>query len=109
MTALIWCPFPDEDQARQIGNVLLDEKLVGCVNILPAIHSIFEWGDERGNANEVGVLFKTSGELLEAAVTRIEALHPYQSPAILGWPCPVSNAKTEAWLEQFGAARTGNE
>lgn len=37
---LVWCPFPDEDEARQAAGALLDEGLIACANIVPGLVSL---------------------------------------------------------------------
>jgi len=96
--ALVWCPFPDGDSAAAAADVLITERLVACANILPAMRSLFVWQGERGDTQEAGVLFKTDGSLLNRAIARIEALHPYNEPAILGWRCDAAAPATAAWL-----------
>lgn len=95
--ALIWCPFPDEASARQAVGALLEERLIACGNIIPGIRSLFSWQGERGDSGECGVLFKTTAAQLEAAMARLEALHPYDTPAILGMPADATPATLD-WL-----------
>ncbi len=54
-------------------------------------------------AEETGALFKTNSALLDKAIERIEALHPYDQPAILGWVCDGSSRGTANWLGKIGA------
>lgn len=96
--ALIWCPFPDAATAAATAKTLLDERLVACVNILPAMISLFEWNGERGEASETGALFKTDAALLDRAVTRLGEEHPYDEPAIVAWRCDAASPGTVAWL-----------
>ncbi|GAA4047512.1 divalent-cation tolerance protein CutA [Parerythrobacter jejuensis] len=98
MSAMIWAPFPDHEAARTAAGILLDEKLVACANILGSVESIFDWGGERTNAAEIGVLFKTDATILDQAVARIEDLHPYKAPAILGWRADAPARATRDWL-----------
>ena len=100
MSALIWCTFPDKKAARYVADILLDEGLVACANIIDGMISLFVWDGERGEDRETGVLFKTNSERLNAAVSRIEVLHPYKTPAILGWKCDVVTDATRGWLAQ---------
>lgn len=100
--ALIWCPFGNEEDAVIAANTLLDERLVACANIMPAMHSIYIWRGERGDAHECGVLFKTRADLLDQAMARLGALHPYDSPAIIGWTADRTSAGTAAWLKELG-------
>jgi periplasmic divalent cation tolerance protein len=96
--ALIWCPFPDAATASATAKTLLDERLVACANILPAMISLFDWNGERGEAGEAGVLFKTDAALLERAIGRLGEEHPYDEPAILAWRCDAASPGTAAWL-----------
>lgn len=98
MSALIWCPFPDTEAARAVAEVLLEERLVTCVNILGDMQSMFVWGGVRQTGSETGVVLKTHADRLDQAIARIEALHPYDTPAILGWNCDAATEATRAWL-----------
>lgn len=100
---LVWCPFPDAADAARVANVLLDEGLIACANIMPAMQSLYVWNAERGESRECGVLFKTAARRLGAVIARIEALHPYDTPAITGWHCDAASGATLDWL----AAVTG--
>lgn len=104
--SLVWCPFPDKVVAREISTQLLEEKLIGCANILGQIDSIFEWDGVRGDSIEVPVLFKTSADTLEHLIERIGELHPYDAPAILGWHCDAGHPSTLAWLGALGSGGT---
>ena len=107
MTALIYCPFPDQETADEIGATLLDEELIGCINIGGPIRSLFVWDGECGEGTEVPALLKTNARLLDRAVVRLESLHPYDAPAILGWNCDAAGAGTQAWLDGIGPASAG--
>ena len=97
--ALIWCPFGDIQSAEAVADALLEERLIACANILPAVRSLYRWNGERGEGGEVAVLFKTRADLLDAAVARLEALHPYDTPAISGWRCDAVGVAMLSWLE----------
>ncbi|MDF8333500.1 divalent-cation tolerance protein CutA [Novosphingobium cyanobacteriorum] len=96
--ALIWCPFADEASAEAVAGALLDEGLVACANILPGVRSLYRWKGARGEGREVGVLFKTTSTALARAIARLEALHPYEAPAIAGWVCDAAGSATVGWL-----------
>jgi periplasmic divalent cation tolerance protein len=96
--ALIWCPFPDAATAAATAKTLLDERLVACANIMPAMLSLFEWNGERGEASEAGALFKTDAALLDRAIARLAEEHPYEEPAVVAWRCDGATPGTAAWL-----------
>lgn len=96
--ALVWCPFPDATSARSIAGVLLDEGLIACANILGPIESHFVWEGTRAAGTETGVLFKTLAESLPQVIARLGDLHPYDTPAIIGWACDTAHPASLAWL-----------
>lgn len=99
--ALIWCPFESEDAAAQAASQLLDEGLIACANLIPGVRSLYVWQGERGEARECGALFKTEAGLLDKAVARLAAIHPYDTPAIAGWLADAVPPVTAAWLGEL--------
>lgn len=99
MSALIWSTFPDRAAAEALAAQLLDQRLIACANIMNGMQSLFEWDGERDAGEECGVLFKTHARLLRRAVARIEQLHPYDAPAVMGWCCEAPAPATAAWLD----------
>jgi periplasmic divalent cation tolerance protein len=99
--ALIWSPFASEEDAARIAAQLLDEGLIACANILPGVRSLYVWKGERGEARECAALFKTTQGLLDQAVARLAAIHPYETPAIAGWRADTVPPATAEWLEEL--------
>jgi periplasmic divalent cation tolerance protein len=99
--ALIWSPFADEDSAAAAAARLIEEGLVACANIIPQMRSLYVWRGERGETRECGVLFKTDAALLEQATRRLAELHPYETPAVIGWRADSVAPATAAWLGEL--------
>lgn len=96
--ALVWCPFPDPETARNVAKKMLAEKFVACANILPPMESVFEWDGAISSDRETAVLFKTTGDRLEGLIVRLGECHPYDTPAIIGWRCDSAHPATKTWL-----------
>lgn len=96
--AIVWCPFPDAETAKYIAGTLLTEERIACANIMPAIQSVFEWNGEVSSATESAAIFKTTAQHLEGLITRLGELHPYETPAILGWLVDETHPETMNWL-----------
>lgn len=75
---VIMTTYPDEDSAKEFAHLLVDEKLVSCVNILPAMLSIYRWKGEKQVGTEHQLFIKT----IKPAAANIEKLlkqhHPYE-------------------------------
>jgi len=98
LSALIWSTFASEADAEGAANALLDEGLIACANLFPGVRSLYAWNGERGESREVGALFKTDARVLDRAVARLAELHPYDSPAIVGWRVDAAAPATAQWL-----------
>lgn len=99
--ALIWCPFGNEEAAAEAARQLLDERLIACANLVPGMRSLYVWRGERGEARECGALFKTEARLLDKAIARLAAIHPYETPAIAGWRTDATPPSTAEWLGEL--------
>jgi periplasmic divalent cation tolerance protein len=104
--ALIWSSFADEASAAEAAGRLLDEGLIACANLLPGMRSLYQWRGERDEARECAALFKTDGALLDRALARLGEIHPYDTPAIVGWRADAAAPATVAWLGEL-AERAG--
>ncbi|MGB7419819.1 MAG: divalent-cation tolerance protein CutA [Erythrobacter sp.] len=98
--ALVWSPFPDSESARKAARIMLVEGLVACANILPGVQSVFLYESNARTANEVVAVLKTRAAMLDIVIARLGALHPYETPAILGWRADVAHPATSGWLEE---------
>lgn len=104
MTALVWCPCPDEETALALARQLVEEGLAACGNALGPMRSVFVWQGAVDEARETGLLLKTDARLLDRAVARLEEIHPYDEPAVLGWRCDAAGQAAAAWLGALGGA-----
>jgi len=100
--ALVWCPFPDGETAEIVAGLLIDEGLIACANMIGQIVSVFAWQGKRERTTETGVVLKTNSALLDRAIMRLAALHPYEEPAITGWVCDGAAPATISWLGALG-------
>lgn len=88
-----------EDKAPGFVRSLCEERWIACGNIIPGMRSIYWWKGEICDDPEALVLMETVADLLEPAMARIVALHPYETPKIIATtPSAVSEA-FEAWAK----------
>jgi periplasmic divalent cation tolerance protein len=82
----VYATFADEEEARRIGRMVVEEGLAACVNVLGTCHSIYRWQGAVEEADEVAAIFKTAAARAEALVERVGELHSYSVPAAIIWP-----------------------
>lgn len=89
---------PDEEVAGRLAHAVVAEGLVACVNLVPAVRSIYRWeGDVQDDA-EVLLVMKTTEENMEALCARIDALHPYDLPEVLALPAVGGSVAYLDWV-----------
>jgi periplasmic divalent cation tolerance protein len=89
------------DEANKLGRTLVEERLVACATLLPAVQSIYHWNDQIQSAPETMVLLKTSTDRLAQLEKRLKELHSYRVPEFLVLPVESGSAAYLQWL--FGA------
>jgi periplasmic divalent cation tolerance protein len=83
---LVLSTFPDAASAQRIGRQLVEEKCAACVNLLPAVESIYWWEGKVEQAKETLAFFKTTVDRFEALQSTLRQLHPYEVPEIIALP-----------------------
>lgn len=74
---------PDGDTAERLGRLLVEERLAACVNVVPAITSIYRWEGRVESDQETLLVIKTSTGGFETLRRRVVELHPYDTPEVL--------------------------
>jgi periplasmic divalent cation tolerance protein len=80
---LVFVTFPDLTCAREIGTAMVQSQLAACVNLLPAVESIYRWQSRIESSKEVLGLFKTTEASLRKFEARLKEMHPYDVPELI--------------------------
>lgn len=81
----IYATAPDLDAGERIADALVESRAAACVNLIPAIRSVYRWQGKVERADEVALIVKTTTQSADAARALIKAIHPYETPSIAAW------------------------
>jgi periplasmic divalent cation tolerance protein len=95
---LVYTTFPDLASALTIGEALVREHLIACINVLPGMRSVYSWKGAVERSDEVAAILKSREGLAEALSVALKARHPYDTPIILHLPVAGADADTTAWI-----------
>ena len=96
---LICTTFASEDEARNIVNILLRERLVSCCQI-SNIESHYHWKGSIEHAQEFLVQMKTRRSLYTAVESCIREHHSYTIPEIVAYDILKGNSAYLDWIRQ---------
>lgn len=83
---LVLTNVPDAAIAQALAEQLVEKRLAACVNILPAVQSVYQWQGAVERANEFALLIKTVQARYAEVQAAIKAVHPYDVPEIIALP-----------------------
>jgi periplasmic divalent cation tolerance protein len=86
MYALVYITTSGEEESKKIGNIIVEEKLAACVNIIASIESIYLWKGEIEDDKESLLIAKTKVSNINKIIKRVKEIHSYETPAILAIP-----------------------
>jgi periplasmic divalent cation tolerance protein len=90
----------DRRQAASIARALVTEKLAACVNIVPAVASIYVWEGKLEEGREVLLIIKSRAALSRKLTARVKALHSYSVPEVVTIPVASGNPDYLRWIRE---------
>ena len=87
----------NEEIARNISNSLIEKKLAACIS-LKKISSIYKWGGDIEEAEEIEITIKSKLELKDNLIEALQKMTTYEVPQIL-YKKFQSDSKYYDWLK----------
>ena len=100
---------PDLETAERLVRTLVEEGLVACGNIVPAMTSIYVWQGTIEQSNEVLIILKAAESKVTRLTRRVPELHPYEVPEVLVLPVVAGHHAYLDWVRGAGAVKPGGQ
>jgi periplasmic divalent cation tolerance protein len=100
-TIVVLVTCGSEEQATNIANSLVDERLASCVNIISPVRSIYRWEGKIWDEKEWMLIIKTKKKRFEDLEKKVKSLHSYSVPEIIALPIVQGSASYLKWLEEM--------
>jgi periplasmic divalent cation tolerance protein len=99
----------DEEEARLIAGILLEQRKAACVNIVSGVNSLFRWQDRLETETESLLVIKTTASMLEAVIETVREVHSYETPEIIALPVIGGSGEYLEWLEESVSSEDSSE
>ena len=97
---VILATFSTREEAHTISQILLEEKVVACANIIDNISSHFWWQGAIEGAREVLLITKTEKALFKQVESIIKKKHSYEVPEIIALPIIEGHEHYVNWIHE---------
>jgi len=89
-----------EEEALKIANVLIEEHLAACVNLVSPIRSIYRWEGKTWDEKECLLIIKTQKRKFEELEKKVKSLHSYSVPEIICLPIIDGSPSYLQWIKE---------
>lgn len=97
---LVLCTCPDVETAERLATLLVEGRLAACINIVPAVTSIYRWQGAIEKETEVLLIIKTSETRWNELQSTLSSAHPYDVPEVIAVPLTLAAKPYSEWLSK---------
>ena len=96
--SMIYVTCGSVNEAREIGDTVVRERLAACANIIEGMRSIYWWQGAVEEGAETILILKTAAANVPALSDRVKTLHSYDVPCVAEIPLGGGNAAYLDWI-----------
>lgn len=94
----VYMTAKNKEEAQRLAELLLEKKLVACVNIVENVSSSYLWHGKIEHAKETLVVAKTRASLFRKIKKLVNENHSYDVPCINALPIIDGNESYLKWI-----------
>jgi periplasmic divalent cation tolerance protein len=89
-----------QEEAHRLAMHLVEKRVAACVNILPAVQSIYRWKGAVEDAQEWLLIIKTRRQLLPGLQRELRTVHSYEVPEMIALPIVEGLEAYLNWIDE---------
>ena len=95
---VVFITAPNSEEASRLADLLVDEQLAACVQILPQMESVYRWQGKVEKQKEILLIVKSVASKFDGLEKRIRDVHSYDTPEIVALPINLGSQPYLEWL-----------
>jgi periplasmic divalent cation tolerance protein len=97
---LVFTTCASLEEAKNLGQALVERQLAACVNIVPQVQSVYRWQGKIETATEFLLIIKTTAGAFKQLRDALMELHSYDVPECVEIAIEDGNAAYLDWIEE---------
>ncbi len=89
-----------EREAKALAESIVRDRIAACVQVLPKIHSVFEWEGNIHSDQEYLLLIKTFEKQTSKVRKKLEEEHSYEVPEFIVLPVIEASDDYANWMKK---------
>lgn len=95
---VVFMTAPTREEAERLAEMLVNQRLAACVQLLPEITSFYHWQGKVERDSETLILAKTTTDKFGELERTVRENHSYTTPEIVAVPASDVSAPYLRWL-----------
>ena len=95
---IVFCTCSSREEALLLAHSIVSANAAACVNVIPAVESIYRWQGKIETTQEILLLIKTTRDHFHTLRDLVVKLHSYETPEIIAVPVTDGLAQYLSWL-----------
>ena len=96
---LVYITCRNTDEAKRVGENLIQSKVAACVNIIDGMRSMFWWEGKVEQDDETVLLAKTQVGLVGRLTDTVKSVHSDECPCVIAVPIIDGNPDFLRWIQ----------
>jgi periplasmic divalent cation tolerance protein len=99
MHVIVYITASNAQEANDIAEALLKERLAACANVVESVKSIYWWKGNLERDDESLIILKTTEGKFDVLAERVKELHSYENPEIVAVPILKGSSDYLDWID----------
>lgn len=99
MYAIVYITTSNIEEAKDLVEVIVKERLAACANVVERVDSTYWWRGALERDSESLIILKTREDKLDELIKRVKQLHSYENPEIVAVPILKGSGEYLAWID----------
>jgi periplasmic divalent cation tolerance protein len=97
---IFFVTVPNIQEGKKIANILIENRLAACVNIVQNVFSIYRWKGKIEREEELLLIIKTIEKKCDLVIQKVKEIHSYSNPECVAFEIEKGSKLYLDWIAE---------